>query len=278
MTVDLHMHTTASDGALTPSELVALCHQHRLQTIAITDHDTLSGYEPARLAAQAYSITVLTGIELSAEDDRHGDVHMLGYLIDPHNPDLRAKLDHFQSGREHRAKRMVERLNELGIALQWEHVLEVAQDAVITRPHIATALYRQGYASNPAEAFERYISDGKPAYVERVKITPVEAIELIHRAGGVAVMAHPGLVREVEPLMSFLADHGLDGIEVYHPNNGKHIREAAFHFAKQHGLIVTGGSDFHTTSGHHANTPGSHLAPSDTPEKLVARQKQIHAA
>jgi predicted metal-dependent phosphoesterase TrpH len=228
---------------------VALCHQHRLQTIAITDHDTLSGYEPARLAAQAYSITVLTGIELSAEDDRHGDVHMLGYLIDPHNPDLRAKLDHFQSGREHRAKRMVERLNELGIALQWEHVLEVAQDAVITRPHIATALYRQGYASNPAEAFERYISDGKPAYVERVKITPVEAIELIHRAGGWLVMAHPGLVREVEPLMSFLADHGLHGIEVYHPNNGKHIREAAFHFAKQHGLVSPAGRTFTPPAG-----------------------------
>ncbi len=278
MTVDLHMHTTASDGALSPSELVALCHHHRLKTIAITDHDTMSGYEPALLAAQAHSITVLTGIELSAEDDRHGDVHMLGYLIDPRNPDLLAKLDHFQTGREHRGRRIVERLNAIGIALQWEHVLEVAQDAVITRPHIAKALYRQGYVSHPAEAFERYINVGKPAYVERTKLSPVEAIEIIHQAGGVAVMAHPGLVREVEPLMAFLADHGLDGIEVYHPNNGKHIRESAFHFAKERGLIVTGGSDFHTTSGQHANTPGSHLAPSDTPEKLYARQKQIHAA
>lgn len=278
MTIDLHMHTTASDGALAPSELVTLCHQEGLTTIAITDHDTVSGYVPARLAAQTYSMTVLTGIELSAEEDRHGDVHMLGYLIDPQDAGLLAKLEHFQSGREDRGQRIVERLNALGMALQWEQVLEVAQDAVITRPHIAKALYRYGYVNSPSEAFERYINVGKPAYVERTKLTPVEAIEIIHQAGGVAVMAHPGLVREVEPLMEYLADNGLDGIEVYHPNNGKSIREYAFHFAKERGLIVTGGSDFHTTNSKHANIPGSHLAPDDAVTKLYARQKQIHTA
>ena len=278
MTIDLHMHTTASDGVLSPSELVTLCHQHGLTTIAITDHDTVKGYTPAVSAAQPYSITVLTGIELSAEDDRHGDVHMLGYLIDTQDADLLAKLDLFQSGRDDRGQRMVKRLNELGIALQWEQVLAVAQDAVITRPHIAKALYRHGYVKTPSEAFERYINVGKPAYVERTKLTPLEAMAIIHQAGGVAVMAHPGLVREVEPLMQFLADNGLDGIEVYHPNNGKHLREFAFHFAKERGLVITGGSDFHATNGQHPNAPGSHLAPSDAVEKLYARQKKIHTA
>lgn len=250
MRVDLHTHTTASDGQLTPTELVALAVKRGLSIIAITDHDTTDGIAEAQRSPVIYAPVVLPGIELSAEDStsdqRSRDVHMLGYLIDVHDDPFQQRLQQFREDRFQRGEKIVHRLADLGMPVSWERVVAIAEGGAIGRPHIARALVEAGYVESIGEAFQRFIYNGGPAYVARRRMTPEEAITLIHSAGGVAVMAHPGLVLDYEAMIrERLVPAGLDGVEVVHPRNPEDVRLTLRGLVQRFGLIMTGGSDFH---------------------------------
>jgi predicted metal-dependent phosphoesterase TrpH len=241
--VDLHLHTTASDGQLTPTELVQLARQQGLNVIAITDHDTTNGIEEAQQAAQG-SPVVIPGIELSAEDDGR-DVHTLGYFLNINNEAFQQQLARFRDDRLHRGQRIVEKLAQLQMPVDWQKVLAFADGGAVGRPHIARAMVEAGYVATVREAFDRYLYNGGPAYVARRRLSPEEAIELIHSAGGVAVLAHPGLVTDYEAIVERLVPAGLDGVEVVHPDNPEAVQSRLRELAQQYRLIITGGSDFH---------------------------------
>ncbi len=252
MRLDLHLHTHASDGQFSAEEVVAQALALGLNVIAITDHDTTEGVLPAQTAAASTSLQVLAGIELSAEDDA-GDVHMLGYCLNIANPILQERLQDFRENRYFRGNQILKKLATLGVNVSWERVLEMAgvenddptQASSIGRPHIARAMVEAGYVDTVKEAFNRYIANDGPAYVARTRLTPEEAIELIHTAQGVAVLAHPGLLPQHVAMVERLVPAGLDGVEVVHPQNTENVRLDLRGLAKIHGLVMTGGSDFH---------------------------------
>jgi predicted metal-dependent phosphoesterase TrpH len=266
---DLHLHTTASDGQLTPGELVAFACGVRLDIIAITDHDTTDGIVEAQAAAGS-SLTVLPGIELSAEENGL-DVHMLGYLIDVQDAAFQARLAAFRDDRVSRAHRIVERLAELNVPVEWERVQAIAGAGSIGRPHIARAMIEAGHVATIADAFDRYLRTGGPAYVSRQRLSPEEAVDMIHRAGGVAVIAHPGLVRDYLAIVERLVPAGLDGLEIYHPKNTMNIRDNLRGLAARYDLIVTGGSDFHRRE---SDSIGSQAVPPDAVNRLRERARR----
>jgi predicted metal-dependent phosphoesterase TrpH len=278
MRVDLHMHTTASDGQYAPAELVSLAARRGLDVIAITDHDTTDGVAEAQRAAATGLPLVIPGIELSAEDmvdDRLSDVHILGYYIDTQNPDFQRQLQQFRTDRFTRGERIVQRLSELGMPLRWARVLEIAESGAIGRPHIAKAMVEAGYVNSVSEAFERFIYNGGPAYVARKRMSPEEAIALIHSAGGVAVMAHPGLVRNYESLLrERLIPAGLDGVEVVHPKNPEVVRLNLRGLAQHYNLIMTGGSDFHAPEEDGSLLLGTLTPPEGCVAALKARARK----
>ena len=243
MLADLHTHTTASDGRLSPSELVQLARQCNLDVVAITDHDTTSGVVLAQQAA-GDDLVVIPGIEISARDARHY-VDILGYFIDVHHSGLQQRLNQFQIDRQHRAQAIVEQLTLLGTPIEWNRVSALAQGDIVGRPHIAQALVEAGHVQSMTEAFDQYIGSKRPAYVPRQTIPPAEAIELIHAAGGVAVLAHPVYVRDFPTAVSDFVKVGLDGIEVCYPDHTPEIEARARALADRFQLIMTGGSDFH---------------------------------
>jgi hypothetical protein len=268
------MHTTASDGDYPPAALITLAHARGLTTIAITDHDTTDGIPPAQDAAAQHNITVIPAIELSAETEKDGDVHMLGYYIDITNADLQARLGAFRENRAHRARKMLAKLHELGVPLAWEAVEAAADGAPITRPHLARAMVTAGYVDSLQAAFDQYLASDAPAYVSRTRMSPEEAVDLVHSAGGAAVLAHPGLVKHYEPVLRRLIAHGVDGVEVVHPKNppgvSAHVRE----IAEAHDLIMTGGSDFHRPERADGSiTLGEYNPPPGAVERLRARAK-----
>jgi predicted metal-dependent phosphoesterase TrpH len=224
-------------------ELLQLARRGRLDIIAITDHDITDGYKEASAAAQGPPL-VIPGIELSAEDDGH-DVHMLGYYVRTDDPDFQARLEAFRQDRLNRGRRIVERLAELGKPVSWARVLEIADGGSVGRPHIARAMVEAGYVESINGAFALYLHTGGPAYVSRERLSPEAAIQLIHRAGGAAVMAHPGLVPDYLAMVHRLVPAGLDGVEIMHPKNSADVRANLRALARQYHLIVTGGSDFH---------------------------------
>lgn len=245
--VDLHAHTTASDGKLTPEELVARAKAVGLRAVGIADHDTFGGVDAAIQAGKELGIEVIPAIELSCEADGH-DLHLLGYYMDYHHPELLERLQYFRDIRERRAFLMVQKLNELGYPISWERVLEIAGDAqAIGRPHVAQALLEAGLVSSWQEAFDRLIGDGKPAYVPKAKMTPKEAIELVLAYGGVPVVAHPAL-NTTPDYVEQMIQWGLRGIEVYHTRHSPEDVEQYRSLAEKHGLLITGGSDFHGIS------------------------------
>jgi predicted metal-dependent phosphoesterase TrpH len=257
--LDLHVHTTASDGQYTPSQLVALARKRGLDVLGITDHDTTDGIPEARRAA-GNSPTIIPGIELSAEDES-GDVHILGYFLDIDNRAFQDQLAHFRADRYQRGEKIVARLHDLGMPIEWERVTAIAEGGAIGRPHIARALVDAGYVESLGEAFDRFLYNGGPAYVSRKRLSPEEAITLIHSAGGAAVLAHPGLVKDYLSLLAArLIPAGLDGIEVVHPKNDPTTRLNLRGIAAQNGLIMTGGSDFHRP-----NEDGSLALGAETP-------------
>jgi predicted metal-dependent phosphoesterase TrpH len=240
---DLHIHSTASDGKCTPRAIVAKAASIGLSIIALTDHDTIAGLEEAQAAGILHGIEVVPGIELSAQHEEV-EVHVLGYFIQPHKKELTDKLEILKRARQKRALTILDRLQRLGLSIDWSQIKKHAAGEVIGRPHIARALVEAGGVPSVKAAFESYLNRGCPAYVPRYRLTPEEAITLIHKCKGAAVLAHPGQLPDLSclgPLLEF----NWQGIEIYHPDHSKEMRVALEGIADSQNLIVTGGSDFH---------------------------------
>jgi predicted metal-dependent phosphoesterase TrpH len=240
---DLHLHTQFSDGTFTPEELVLHAQKHGLACIALTDHDTVEGCARAAAACAAVKMEFIPGAELTAELT-DTEVHILGYFLDPQNPLLLEKLARFQLDRQNRIHEMCAALNQQGIPLKAEAVFALANCKSPGRPHVARALVKEKLIGNLDEAFERYLKKGRPAWVPKTKMSALESVELIHQAGGLAVLAHPGLNRTDEIIPDLVAA-GLDGIECFHTKHSTVMAERYLEIAEKHGLLVTGGSDCH---------------------------------
>lgn len=245
--VDLHIHTNYSDGTCTVKEVLEIAHERGLSAISITDHDCTDAYPEAIDIGSQLGIEVITGVELSSEIDGT-DIHVLGYFIDPENSSFAAKLREMKDARFFRAKKIVENLNKQGIDLRFETVLSMAGIGAIGRPHIAAAMLREELVYSFREAFDKYIGYGLPAYVEKLKLHPKEVFDLIKNAGGVPVLAHPGVTQVDQRIPEFIRE-GLQGIEAYHTEHPSNIERHYLRIAKKHHLAFTGGSDFH--SFHH---------------------------
>ena len=243
MFADLHLHTFFSDGTFTPEELVERASKLGFAAIALTDHDTVEGCERAAAACAAANMEFITGTELTAE---HADteVHILAYFVDTQNQVLLARIAEFQSVRQSRIREMVAALNKLGIPLKAESVFALANCKSPGRPHVARALVKEGLIGSLDQAFEKYLKKGRPAWIPKTKMSALESVELIHQAGGLAVMAHPGLNRTDE-IIPALVDAGLDGIECFHTKHSTAMAERYLEIAEKYHLLVTGGSDCH---------------------------------
>lgn len=273
--VDLHLHSTESDGRLSPPELVELAYRRGVRRLALTDHDTTSGLPAALEAGRRLGVEVIPGIELST-DIPGTEVHILGHFLDYEQPAFQETLASFRASRLGRAERMVARLAELGVHISWERVQELAGGASVGRPHVAQALLEAGYVQSIPEAFERYIGRNGPAYVERFKLAPAEAIALIHSVRGLAVLAHPLETAGVEAMVPQLVRDGLDGIECYYQGYDRAQVERLVALARAHGLVPTGGSDYHgfPMSGmtEVTNEPGSVEIPPEVVDELLERR------
>ncbi|MBM4448094.1 MAG: PHP domain-containing protein [Chloroflexi bacterium] len=269
--VDLHIHSTASDGRYSPQEIIGKAAGLGLETIALADHDSIDGIAPALEEVRKLKrLQFIPGVEVST-DVPNGEVHVLGYFIDYTSEELAAALARFRHSREGRAQGMIDRLKELGINLSWERVREIAGDGAIGRPHIAQAMLEKGYISSIKEAFDRYIARDGPAYVEREKMTPVEAVQLVLRNKGIAVMAHPFTVPEPEAMIAELKAAGMAGIEAYY--NGYTAEEIGqlIAMARNHELVVTGGTDYHGLDDSKETMMGGVDVPVAVVQGLIAR-------
>lgn len=240
---DLHIHTTSSDGMLSPEEVVKWAVYKKLSAIGITDHDTIKGIQPAIDYSINYKIEIVPGIELSTEYNEE-EIHILGYYIDYKKDWLQQKLNEIYESRYNRAIKMIEKLSDLGIQITLQQVKNIAEAGTIGRPHIARAMQERGYIDNMKDAFKKYIGKGCPAYVERYKITCEEAIDMIKTLGGVPVLAHPGLINNKVNLNKIL-DIGIEGIEVYHSKHDDETIRNTYKLAVDRKLLITGGSDCH---------------------------------
>ena len=240
---DLHLHTLFSDGTFTPEELVLNAQKQGLACIALTDHDTVEGCARAGAAAAAVKMEFIPGAELTAEHEDI-EVHILGYFLDTQNRVLLEKLARFQADRQNRIHEMCAALNKHGVPLKAEAVFALANCQSPGRPHVARAMVKEKLIGNLDEAFERYLKKGRPAWVPKTKMSALESVQLIHQAGGLAVMAHPGLNRTDE-IIPALVDAGLDGIECFHTKHSTVMAERYLEIAEKHHLLVTGGSDCH---------------------------------
>ena len=246
MFADLHLHTYFSDGTFSPEEVVARGSKAGFATLALTDHDTVEGCARMAAACAGAKIEFIAGAELTAE---HADteLHILSYFIDTENQKLLRALARFQMVRQNRIREMVARINALGIPLKADDVFALANCRSPGRPHVARALIKAGHCANHDEAFERFLKKDRPAWVPKAKMSALEAIELIHQAGGLAVMAHPGLNRTDE-IIPDLVDAGLDGLECFHTKHSKSTTQRYLGLADKYKLLITGGSDCHGLS------------------------------
>jgi 3',5'-nucleoside bisphosphate phosphatase len=246
MFADLHLHTCFSDGTWSPAELVAEARRHDLAALALTDHDTVEGCAPTAAACGAAGLEFISGTELTAEQEGH-EIHILGYGIDIQNPKLLLDIGKFQNVRQNRIREMVARLNQLNVPLEADAVFALANCRAPGRPHVARALVEAGLCGSLDEAFERFLKKKRPAWVPKFKMSVAYAIDLIHQAGGVASMAHPGL-SHADDVIPVMVKAGLDGLECFHT---KHTAATSVHYlqlAGQYHLLVTGGSDCHGLS------------------------------
>lgn len=246
MRLDLHVHSTASDGAFTPVEVVAAAVAGGIDVLALTDHDTTAGFKAAEEAAEGRPLQVVPAIEASSTLEGR-ELHFLGYFVDPVSPELVAHEGRAIHLRQDRIARMVTRLRNDGVHVDFSAVLEEAgpEGAALGRPHLARALVSAGHVSSVPEAFDRLIGDSHPAFIPTELLTPAEAIELILRAGGIPIWAHPP-GDAVEPMLADFVDSGLKGLEVYRPRAHASRVARLESFARRHGLVMTGGSDWHT--------------------------------
>lgn len=241
--VDLHSHTTCSDGKLTPAELVNLARKVNLAALAITDHDTVDAIAPA--VAASGEMEIIAGVELSACEG-NTDIHLLGYFVDAENIELKESLQVFRSYRYQRAQVIVEKLHALGIRLAFDDVISCAGGvtASVGRPHVAQALVENGYVATMDEAFRSYLGSHGPAYAPKSKLSVPDAIRLVHGAGGVAVLAHPYSLNRDELIPGFVAA-GLDGLEGIYPDHNEALQRHYRQLAAKHGMVITGGTDYH---------------------------------
>jgi predicted metal-dependent phosphoesterase TrpH len=272
--IDLHVHSTASDGRLSPAEVIGVAAERGLVYIALADHDNVDGIAAAKAAAQRFpGLSVIPAIEIST-DIPEGEVHILGYFIDYADPALLARLDDFKNSRLRRAKKMVAKLEALGVPVDWERVLELAGTSTIGRPHIAQAMIEKGHISSFREAFDEYLGHGKPAYVERDKMLPAEAVALIVKARGLPVLAHPLTSADPEGLILELKPAGLVGLEAYYNGYTPEQVEGLLALAQKHNLIATGGSDFHGIEPDKETAIGGAEVPLEVAEQLIALAKE----
>ncbi|WP_199617809.1 PHP domain-containing protein [Paenibacillus alkalitolerans] len=247
---DLHTHTTASDGRLTPAEIVRLAVEAGLAGLAITDHDTVSGVAEAVEAGKQLSVTVIPGVEISTSEGG-GDVHVLGLWTDPEDETFIRRLAEQRESRYKRNEMVLEKLRQLGYDVSLPEAEAIAaerrsdKDRAVGRPHIAELLVRKGFVSSVAEAFDRLLGEGRKAYVNIPRVSPEKAVEWIHEAGGAAVLAHPGLYRDGESIARRLTAAGLDGLEAAHADHDEKKEERFRRLAESLGLAATAGSDFH---------------------------------
>ena len=251
MKADLHLHSTASDGLLPPAGVAAAAAQAGYTLIALTDHDSTDGVKEARAAGEKLGMRVLTGVELSCGAQK--EIHILGYGFDPDHGPLREFCRERREQRISRTRRMTELLAQMGMPVSFDRVQEIAR-GVVGRPHVARALLEAGHVKSVSEAFDRYISPGKPAYVPKEDVRVADAVRLIHEAGGVAVLAHPMELKMGEASLASLIgewkEQGLDGIEVWHPSAQNNHAAFLHALALCEGMLVTGGSDFHGADLH----------------------------
>ncbi len=280
--VDLHCHTTASDGALTPTQLVARAARLALRVIAVTDHDSTEGVAEALAAGQRFGVEVIPGVEINT-DVPGTEVHVLGYFINHADPALCSELTRLCDGRIGRARRMAEKLAEMGAPVRFERILEIAGEGAVGRPHVAQALLEAGHVVSFEQAFDKYIGRNSPAYVERLKFTPAEACALIRRAGGLPVLAHPvffdryGAIKapfDLDAMLPELIGAGLIGLEVYYPGYDAVTVAYLMAVARRYRLLHTGGTDFH---GVRANEPdlGGVYVPMKAVRKLRAAWQHL---
>lgn len=241
---DLHLHTRFSDGTYSPEELATEAARHGLQAVALTDHDTVEGCGLMAKACADRDLEFIPGCELTAQASTGTELHILGYYLQTDHDRLLSVLEHYQQVRQERIRQMVQRLNEIGVSLEAQQVFDLAGCRAPGRPHIARALVQAGVCSSSDEAFDRYLKMNRPAWVPKAKMTVGDAIDLIHEAGGVAVMAHPALNR-IDDLIPQLAELGLDGLECWHSRHSPADSDRYRRMADQLHLLVSGGSDCH---------------------------------
>jgi 3',5'-nucleoside bisphosphate phosphatase len=247
--IDLHAHTTCSDGSLTPGELVALAAEIGLSAVAVTDHDTVEGVDEALAAGPRYGVEVVPGVEIPLEFERF-TLDMLGYfLCGAPSAEFRARLERLRRERDERNAQILEKLSELGLPLEAAELADAADGEAVGRPHIGEAMRRRGYVDSITEAFERFLRRSAPAFVDRRRLGLAEAVRLIRSSGGVPVIAHPGIIHTdaagLERLVREAVRLGAGGLECYYPLHDAETLERCLALAAEHGLVPTGGSDFH---------------------------------
>jgi len=246
--IDLHTHSTASDGTFSPEELIYLAKKEGLQALALTDHDTIDGLKSAYQTAKEENLPFLCGVEISVKFERPGHFHLLGYFSKPEIPELNDTLLKLKKARKERNKKMIEKLNSIGIEITLEELKEIAKGE-IGRPHIANLLVKKGVVKSFEEAFERYLKKGAIAYVPKALLTPSEAINLIVKAKGIPVLAHPVTLKlnylELKEYLKELKEYGLKGVEAFYTEHTPEFTKFLIDCAKKLGLLITGGSDFH---------------------------------
>ena len=270
MKIDLHMHTTYSDGAFSPTELVLKAKEVGLDVISITDHDSVNGLKEAMAVGKEIGIEVIPGLEISTDLDEK-EIHLLAYFIDIDNDELQKYLSFFRDERLHRAKRIVQKLRNLGFSITIDDVIDHAQNSAIGRPHIAYAMVNLGLINNYYEAFEKYIGDYGPAFERKIHVSPQSATKLISDAGGLSFIAHPGYMKE--SILTDLIKAGIDGIEVIHPSHSENQINFYRGIVNQYCLLEVGGSDFHGGKKEDGNSLGKYLI---SPNNLEAMRNMLH--
>lgn len=241
---DLHTHTTHSDGTRWPREVIDVGRAHGLQIISISDHDNLAAYFEIKMYADSVGVTLIPGVELSCAY-AGVDVHILAYAFDPFDDRIDERLRRFRETRQQRGRRMVDKLRSLGFDITIDRVEELAAGGALGRPHVARVLVEEGYVDSVADAFDKLIGAGKPAYVEKERFQIPEAVELFHSAGGLLSVAHPTLYPDADRIVPAALDAGVDAVEVFHPDVDEQSAEKYRHLARFRGKFVTGGSDDH---------------------------------
>jgi predicted metal-dependent phosphoesterase TrpH len=277
--IDLHMHSSFSDGSHTPEELIAEAAQLGLTAIALTDHDTVRGIPRFMEAAVGTTVQAIAGVEVSTSFP-HGDLHLLGYFVDHLDPVLKEQLDWIRNARQARNEEILHKLNKLGLHMSWRDVREQAGEHVIGRPHFARAMVARGYVRDVKEAFRRYLTRGSPAYAQRRSLSSQEAIDVIRGAGGVAALAHPYTLKlnqiQFRDVLQELRNLGLGALECYYPAHSLEQTRGFIQLARELDLVATGGTDYHGVHspdlriGHGL---GSLNVPDDVLDQLLAKRR-----